>query len=102
MRKQTEALIESLKGVANVTLIVAFIVYLYGVIGLQLFNGKIYYACRATPEPLPGATNWPFSASGFQLCNPHRGNCPEGTYCGNPYDFGLTRNSDRVEENAQV
>ena len=34
MRKQTEALIESLKGVANVAALLAFAVFFFGIIGL--------------------------------------------------------------------
>ncbi len=64
--------------------------------GLQLFLNSVHYACRATPEPLPGATTWP--RVGNKICNENGDNswisykghaCEEGTYCGSPIDFGL-------------
>jgi hypothetical protein len=58
LRMHTAALMESIKGVTNVAVFVGFMVYLYGVIGVQLFSGRIYYTCHTTPEPLPGATFW--------------------------------------------
>jgi len=33
-------------------------IFLFAVVGVQIFAGKLYYQCRTTEEPLPGATSW--------------------------------------------
>jgi hypothetical protein len=65
LRKLTEALFKSMSGVTNVALFVGFMIYLFGVIGLQLFSGKVYYTCRTTPAPLPNATSWEIADVGI-------------------------------------
>lgn len=54
-------------------LFMVFIIYLFGVIGLSLFKGMIYYSCRATPQPLPNATHWEFAVTPMDvlICNPN-------------------------------
>jgi hypothetical protein len=54
-----------MSGVTNVALFVGFMIYLFGVIGLQLFSGKVYYTCRTTPTPLPNATSWEIADVGI-------------------------------------
>jgi hypothetical protein len=39
LRMYADALLFSLKGIANVAIFVAFMIFLYGVIGVQLFSG---------------------------------------------------------------
>jgi hypothetical protein len=91
-----DALFFSVKGIANVALFVAFKIFLFAVIGVQLFSGQTYYTCRTTIEPLPNATTWEIADVGVAICNPNASSCPEGTYCGSPIDFGLTLESDEV------
>jgi hypothetical protein len=102
LRMHTNALIESFRGVVNVAIFVGFIIYLYGVIGVQLFSGVLYYTCRTTPEPLVNATAWEIADVGIQVCNPSNSMCPEGTFCGSPIDFGLSLDSDEVQFNSGI
>ena len=71
---------------------------LCGVMGLQLFMESIHYACRTTPEPLPGAKSWELALDSRTICDANGDNawssykgrmCPGGTYCGSPIDYGL-------------
>ena len=75
---------------------------LCGVMGLQLFMESVHYACRVTEAPLPGATTWPKTPDS-QICDPGGNNdwdsyagykCPEGTFCGSPFDHGLDMDKD--------
>lgn len=87
--------------ILTVLLFMFFLIFLFGVVGVQLFAGKLYYACRTTPEPLPGADRWELAGGGWtKVCNPNYNNtCPEGTFCGSPYDYGLDKTSDEVQFN---
>ena len=79
----------------------AFLIAMFvlcGVMGLQLFMESVHYACRTTPEPLPGATAWELAGDSRTICDPAGDNawssysgrrCPENTFCGSPIDYGL-------------
>ena len=75
----------------------------------------MYYACRTTPEPLPGAKVWEksplassvtcakditFDNDFFKPINGYI--CPEDTYCGSPLEYGLSLEDDGVYENAAI
>jgi len=41
-----------------VAIFLLFIFMLFGIMGLQWFGDTLYYSCRVTAEPLPGALVW--------------------------------------------
>ena len=67
LRLQVAALIKSLKQLANVMAFLLAMFILGGVMGLQLFMNSVHYACRTTPEPLPGALIWERASN--QICS---------------------------------
>ena len=108
IRLQVAALLKSLKQLANVMIFLASMIFLAGVMGLQLFMHSVHYACRETEEPLPGATTWPKTDD--RVCsrpgdNDHQSysgyRCPEGTFCGSPLDYGLEMDRD-IHYNASL
>ena len=58
LRKQVAALLKSLQQLANVMAFLLVMFFLFGIMGLQLFNQSVHYACRTTEKPLPGASTW--------------------------------------------
>ena len=109
LRKQVTALLRSVMGLVNVSVFLLFTFTLFGIMGLQWFSGSIYYACRTTPEPLPGAKVWERSSLaaaatcakdvsfGIEFFKPISGYiCPNGTYCGSPLEYGLSLEDDGV------
>ena len=112
LRKQVSALLKSVVGLVNVAIFLLFLFVLFAIMGLQWFSGAVYYACRTTPEPLPGATVWeksPLATSAVCSLNgnneydSHAGySCPAGTYCGSPIDYGLTIEDDGVLYNEEI
>lgn len=98
LKTQTEALIKSMHGVFNVIIFQAIMIYIFAVIGLELFCGDVYYACRVTEAPLPNATVWEAAIINdyVKLCDPENNHCPEEYFCGSPYQFNLTKESDEV------
>lgn len=48
MKKLVKVLLISLEDLANVLALLSFIILLFGILGLYLFNGNLYYRCRLT------------------------------------------------------
>lgn len=51
MRRLVGTLIDSLIGLLNVAIFVLLLFILFGILGLQLFSGSLYNACRLDPTP---------------------------------------------------
>lgn len=58
--------------------------------GMSLFNGHIESRCRLSEYPEQGSNIWEIDETNIFPCGSLQ--CPEGTYCGNPNDFGLPFN----------
>jgi hypothetical protein len=98
MRRLISSLIMSLPSLANVVIFLIFIFIMFGILGVQQFVGAFYYRCRETVAPLPDGT-WPISPDVERLCSADGSgsfNCPVGTFCGHPLDFGLPLSIDNV------
>lgn len=67
-------------------------VLFYAVIGMSFFNGHVESRCRLTPEPKDGT--WEVDGENKLTCGSIE--CPEGTYCGNPADYGLSFNHEEA------
>jgi len=120
LRKQVSALFRSLEGLSNVLIFLSFIFIIFGIIGLQLFSGSLYYSCRVGKAPIPGEKTWQkFSDPSFvpafsNLCTPENkikypwvvdyATCPKekNSYCGSPLDVGLDIYDDGVRANADI
>ena len=50
-----------------------------------MFPGSFEYRCRITPTPVND--EWPILEDYSHLCETNTNNCPEGTYCGSPYEY---------------
>ncbi len=101
MRRLISSLLDSLPKLGNVLIFLLFVFILFGILGVQQFCGSFYFRCRYTEKPLPGATSWPIVPEIDRLCtNDSLGNfeCPAGTYCGHPYDYGLSLESENISE----
>jgi hypothetical protein len=51
----------------------------------------LYNRCRLTEEPV-SENYWPIDESIIRRCSKMKYSgfeCPEGTYCGNPLEFGI-------------
>lgn len=100
MRRLVGTLISSMPKLLNVLFFFAFIFTLFGIMGLQLYSGKIYNKCRLTEQPI-NETYWPKSDDYPRSCSqvPHIGyQCPEGLYCGGPSQFNISLKDDGVYE----
>jgi hypothetical protein len=97
MRVLVGALLTSLPMMLDVVMILMFVFAIFGVLGVQLWNGKLHSYCRATPWPDPDTGLWAYGAS-ERVCGGHF-TCPIGggldgappEYCGNEF-LGLLEN----------
>jgi hypothetical protein len=51
MRRLVQTLVTSLNELLTVAIFICFLFLLFGIIGLQMFHGKMYNSCRLTPSP---------------------------------------------------
>jgi hypothetical protein len=97
MRRLVGTLISSLPQLANVTIFLSFIFILFGILGLQLFEGTLYNSCRVTPEPVNGV--WEKAPGIIRHCSKLAlggYHCPPEYYCGNPLEYGISLEDDGV------
>ena len=98
MRKLVKALVSSLPELGNVTIFLGVVFIMFGIIGLQEFNGVMYNKCRTTEAPV-NATSWPKSDEYTFVCSKVPNDtysCPSGMFCGNPREYGISLENDGV------
>ena len=61
MRRLVSTLLRSLPELGSAGVFIAFMLFLFTILGLQQFSGVIYNKCRVTPEPIINGTYWPKS-----------------------------------------
>ncbi|TNV87903.1 hypothetical protein FGO68_gene16047 [Halteria grandinella] len=91
MKKLVSALIQTLPEFVNVGIFLGYIFVLFAILGVHLYNGIFYNACRFNPEPETEDT-WAIDTSIESVCTKSGTgtfHCPADRYCGNPADFNL-------------
>lgn len=83
MRTLVTALLTSIPALLNVMVILLFAFAIFGILGVLFWNGKLYYQCRLTPEPVNGI--WPSAEDGRVCGGAHE--CPLGQTCGSYFDL---------------
>ena len=67
MKKLVRVLLKSLRNLVNVVLLLAFVMLMFGILGLNFFAGDLYYRCRLTEKPI-NSTYWPILQNYDHLC----------------------------------
>jgi hypothetical protein len=85
MRKLVGALLNALPGLFTCVMLLMGCFTIFGILGVQLWQGKLHFACRKSPFPVGG--EWEYAdevrvcsagGSGFQ--------CWNGTWCGSEHE----------------
>ena len=95
MRKLVKILLKSLPDLATVVLLLAFMMLMFGILGLHFFCGNLYYRCRTTIAPI-NETYWPILEDYNHLCYQNPDTCPTGSYCGHPSDYNISLKYENV------
>lgn len=95
LRILVNSLIDSIPYIANVAIFLLFILLIFSIFGLHLFAGIFENRCRLTSEPVDG--EWPILEGYNNLCNLELNNCPEGSFCGAPIDYGLIWDKSEID-----
>jgi hypothetical protein len=86
MRRLVSIMIKSLPELANTLVFLLFFFIVFGIVGIQTFNGAVYQRCRLDPKPSNGS--WPMDPSQADfICTPapdQWNSCREGTFCRSP------------------
>ena len=104
IRRQVSTLVKSLPEIGNAALFIGFISLIFGIMGLQQFQGVMYYRCRLTEKPL-NTTYWPKSQVYTRVCSPKGEgyySCPSDLHCGSPLQYGISLEDDRVYSDSTV
>jgi len=104
MRKLVNTLLGSLPSLVNVALFLGFVFVLFGILGLQQFNEVVFARCRTTERPV-NATYWPELEGVTRVCSTGGGGdftCPEGSFCGNPIEYGIDLLDDGIRSDAAI
>ena len=84
-----KALTESIKSLTSMLIILLIFMLTYAGLGVNIFKGQLESRCRLEATP-PDGNNWPVLEGYFKLCGQNSYNqCPEGSYCGNAFDYNL-------------
>jgi hypothetical protein len=63
-----------------------FFFMIFAILGVSLWDGKIYFRCYETEFPLQDGT-WNLVPNDYDLCSPGIRDCPAGTFCGSRLDL---------------
>lgn len=96
MRNLVSTLIFSLPALLNVSIFLTFVMVLFGIMGLQSFQGTMYGKCRYE-KTAQNQTHWASNDDFPVPCSTRSGyfsSCPKGQYCGFPIDQGISLEDD--------
>jgi hypothetical protein len=81
MRKIMVSIFEAIYELKGILLVTFFIIFVYAVVGMILWNGDTHYRCRQTQVPVNG--DWAVIETDERSCKGRQ--CPQG-YCGSLYE----------------
>jgi len=90
MRRLMHPIIVALLEMTDIFLVLLFVLLIYSMTAVSAFKGNFNMRCRTTPAPINGT--WEIDESIDRLCNCYGWgayDCPAGTYCGSPDEYGL-------------
>ena len=110
-----------MKGIFSVVFFLVLLFMLFAIIGLQNYEGDMYYTCRMGEKPETGAKVWPKysdvkedetyattcnhknkNTHSHFFGNKYKDECPEGSFCGSPLDFGLDLVDDGIYSSESI
>ena len=103
MRKIVSSMISSLPALGNVVVFLLFIFMLFGILGVQQYNGSMYYFCRQTAAPVNG--QWEKTPDIDRVCSADglgQFECPSNSYCGALEEYDMDLNLDNVKNTALI
>jgi len=90
MRQLMNPTMVALFEMTDIFLVLLFVLLMYSITAVSAFKGNFNLRCRTTPAPINGT--WEIDENIDRLCNGYGWgmyDCPTGTYCGSPDEFGI-------------
>eukprot|EP01083_Nonionella_stella_P209215 758601_1 len=93
MKVQVKALLSSIPSLLNVLALMTFLLFVFGILGMQLLGGKLRYRCVIESDDAPDILADYTSSQIYGLCAPQGSgvHCAAGTVC---KDVGYNPNND--------
>ena len=67
MQLLVESLLSSIPELASVVALLGFVFFMFGILGMQLWQGTLHYRCRMTPMPVALPTNMSYPGGYMQM-----------------------------------
>lgn len=93
LEKKVNAFFGSFKHLGKTFFPLICVVLFYAIIGMSFFHGHVESRCRLTEVPEHDDV-WEVDESNELTCGSLE--CPVGTFCGNPADYGLPFNHEEA------
>ncbi|KAL4468538.1 hypothetical protein ABPG74_005041 [Tetrahymena malaccensis] len=95
LTKKVNAFFSSFQHLGKTFFPLICVILLYAVVGMSFFQGHVESRCRLTEHPEPHSDIWEVDESNQYPCGALE--CPKGTFCGNPADYGLPFNKTEAK-----
>lgn len=90
MRRLVSIMLRSIPDLGNTIAFMVFFFVVFGIIGIQTFNGRIYQRCRLTKLPANGTWAIDPAQKDFICSDSYEPTkCRPGTFCGSPLTYPL-------------
>lgn len=67
MKRLVATLIVSIPRMGYLVGFLFFVIFVFAILGIQLFSRDLYYRCRLTPEPIDNSS-WPIDFNQTRIC----------------------------------
>ncbi|KAL4496078.1 hypothetical protein ABPG72_015500 [Tetrahymena utriculariae] len=95
LTKKVNAFFSSFQHLGKTFFPLICVIVLYAVVGMSFFQGHVESRCRLTEHPEHNSDIWEVDESNQYPCGVLE--CPKGTFCGNPADYGLPFNQTEAK-----
>jgi voltage-dependent calcium channel L type alpha-1D len=94
MKRLVQTLLLSIPRMGYLVSFLLFFIFVFAILGVQLFKRDLYLRCRLTDSPVNGT--WPYDESQKAICGGNY-HCRTGTFCHELFEAGIPLSQDHVE-----
>ena len=104
MRKHVNTMVMAIPSFLKVGTFVILVYLFFAIFGLHFYGTGYYNRCRFNPKP-ESPDKWEIDSSLTRPCSKNgfgSYTCPEDRYCGNPFEYNISLESEGISNFAQI